>query len=62
MNRGAYSLRKEKPPLTREGELREFTMEAIAYMEQLPSTALNVRCRRQLREVAKYLGEIVSRQ
>jgi len=53
----AYKLRKTKEQ-TREAVLGSYVIEAIAYMEYQPSTTANIKCRRQLREVAQYLDSM----
>jgi hypothetical protein len=47
-----------KHEATPETELMEHVIEAIAYMEYQPSTALNIKCRKQLRLVWTYLKAI----
>lgn len=49
---------RDRQERTREAVYMEFVIEAIAYMEYQPSTAINAKCRRQLQEVAKYLNAL----
>lgn len=47
-----------KKERTREAVYVEYVIEAIAYMECQPANHVNVKCRKQLREVAQYLSAL----